>query len=134
MEGELIFLGFIMLIGQIILLQMWNANWFKKENFKMQRDTIKAENRIKLKKMEKELGLKGQSASTEIKNETNIMDLLKNLDRDKIADILEMLQGGENEPEGDTLTDIINKLPPEVIQNFLKGVNVGKKEDFTSQV
>jgi hypothetical protein len=135
MEGELIFLGFIMLIGQIILLQMWNANWFKKENFKMQRDTVKAENRIKLKKMEKELGLKGQSASSEIKNETNIMDLLKNLDKDKISDILEMLQGGDNETESDNITDLINKIPPEVIENFLKGINVGKKEeDFTSQV
>ena len=133
-EGELIFLGFIMLIGQIILLQLWQRNWFKKENFKLQRDTVKAENRIKLKKMEKELGLtKGKSASSEIKNETNIMDLLKNLDRDKIADILEMLQSGEREQSG--LGEIIDSLPPELISGFLEGVKGGKKEtEFKSQV
>jgi len=136
MEGELIFLGFIMLIGQIILMQMWNRNWFKKENFKLQRDTVKAENRMKIKKLEKELGLtKGKSASAEIKNDTGVMDLLKNLDNDKIAGILELLQSGES-PEGETgIVDIINKLPPEVIEGFLKGVKGGKNnQEFVSQV
>jgi len=136
MEGELIFLGFIMLIGQIILLQMWNANWFKKENFKMQRDTVKAENRIKLKKMERELGLtKGKSASSEIKDENSILDLLKGIDKDKIGDILGMLQEGESEG-GSAITDIINNLPPEVIEGFLSGLKNGKKQEtgFKAQV
>jgi hypothetical protein len=132
MEGELIFLGFIMLIGQIILLQMWNHNWFKKENFKLQRDTVKAENRIKLKKMEKELGLGGRSASTEIKNESSLIDLLKNLDRDKIGGILEALQPDEEQEGG--LTGIINNLPPELIENFLEGLKSGKKDEFKGQV
>jgi len=138
MEGELIFLGFIMLIGQIILLQMWNANWFKKENFKMQRDTVKAENRIKLKKMERELGLtKGKSASSEIKDENSILDLLKGIDKDKIGDILGMLQEGESEGGGGgAITDIINNLPPEVIEGFLSGLKNGKKQEtgFKAQV
>jgi hypothetical protein len=133
MEGELIFLGFIMLIGQIILLQLWNRNWFKKETFKLQRDTVKAENRIKLKKMEKELGItKGKSASNEIKNENSIMDLLSNLDKDKIVDILELLQGGGEEKEG--ISSILDQIPPEAIKAFLEGATSGKKEEFTSQV
>jgi hypothetical protein len=135
MEGELIFLGFIMLIGQVILFQMWNSSWFKKENFKLQRDTVKAENRIKIKKMEKELGLSGKSASREIKNESNLLDLLKNLDKDKVSDILGMLQGGEEAEEGGGgLSEIIDNLPPEVINSFLAGLKDGQKKEFKSQV
>ena len=135
MEGVLIFLGFIMLVGQIILFQMWNNSWFKKENFKLQRDTVKAENRLKLKKLEKEFGLKGKSVASEIKNESSIMDLLKNLDRDKITDILELLQGGETtEKEG--IAGILEQIPPELIEGFLNGLKDKQNQEgeFKSQV
>jgi len=137
MEGELIFLGFIMLIGQIILLQMWNRNWFKKENFKLQRDNVKAENRLKLKKLEKEFGLtKGRSASSEIKNAPDYIDLLKNLDPDKIRGILDVLQGGEEGESEGGIGDIIKQIPPEVIEGFLSGVKDGtqKQTGFKAQV
>jgi hypothetical protein len=86
--------------------------------------------------MEKELGLtKGRSSANEIKNENSIMDLLSNLDKDKITDILELLQGGETETSKGGIAEILDNLPPELIQGFLEGVKGGKKEqEFKSQV
>jgi len=50
--------------GSIIITQMWQLNWFKRENFKMQKANIMKENRIKYKKLERELGLsQGRSAT-----------------------------------------------------------------------
>jgi len=132
MEGELIFVGFIMLIGQIILMYMWNANWFKKENFKMQKQLVMKQNNLKLKKLEKDFGLQG---ATKIAPEAKGWgELLQNIDSDKIKDILSIVQGGDEESEGG-IGDLINNIPPEVIEGFLKGAKNGKKEpEFTPQV
>jgi hypothetical protein len=61
MEGELIIVSIISLIGTIIIATMFNANWFKKENFKLQKQNILAENRIKFKRLEKEMGLRDKA-------------------------------------------------------------------------
>ena len=45
------------IVGSIVVTQMWQLNWFKRENFKISRDVTKAENKLKLKKLEKELGI-----------------------------------------------------------------------------
>ncbi len=135
MEGELILMAFVMLIGQIIMLQMWNNNWFKKENFKIQKKNIEGENRLRLKKLEKELGLK-QSTPRDF-NETpgtmdtlaNLLPILKNLDPDQLGALIDKFTGGGEllEPEGG-LGGILNNIPPELIESFLKGLN--KKDEL----
>ena len=112
------------IVGSILVTQMWQMNWFKRENFKMQKTNVMAENRIKMKKLERELGLK--SSKTPVEHETpGVLDLLKGLDRDKIAGILEMLQDPDgsvdyDEPPKNDLLALIDKLPPGVVEGFLK--------------
>ena len=135
MEGELIFVGFIMLIGQIILMYMWNANWFKKENFKMQKSLVMKQNNLKLKKLERDLNLVGGSKLD--KEEKGLGDLIKGLDTDKIKGLLDMVQGEEDEDgEGGGLGGIIDNLPPDLVKNFVEGLKSGKKNETetTSQV
>ena len=96
MDGELIFMGIIMLVGQIILMQMWNANWFKKENFKIQKSNTMAENKIKLKKLEKDLGVTGGNYQ---KPEAGVIEQLKGIDIEKIKTGLNLIQKPEEEEE-----------------------------------
>lgn len=137
MEGELIFLGFIMLIGQIILLQMWNNNWFKKENFKIQKSNVMAENKLKLRKLEKEMGLKPtKGGKTEEKSTLNklgglaeLLPLLKMLDEDQLSGLVDRFIGGtdtgdEEQDEGlvDTLMGYAEEHP-DVVKGLLEGIS-----------
>lgn len=134
MEGELIFMAFVMLIGQIIMLQMWNNNWFKKENFKMEKSNVMAQNKLNLRKLEREMGL---SKSKEIveKEPPGIMStigdlapLLKNLDGDQIAALADKFIGGSEEPlteESGGVSDLLMDFAaknPEIVKGFLEGV------------
>jgi len=135
MEGELIFLGFIMLIGQIILMQMWQNGWFKKENFKMQKSMVMAENKLKIRKLEREMGL---TPGKEPKEKRGTFDtikdlapLLKNLNPDQIGALFDKFTGGGTEEyeEGDVedmLMDYAVKNP-EVVKEFLAGLTEGKE-------
>jgi hypothetical protein len=134
MEGELIFLGFVMLIGQIILLQMWNNNWFKKENFKMQRDIVKSENKLKLKKLEREMGLaKGSSEIKEkptvIDNLGGVLNLVKGLDPEQISALADRFIGSEEEGGGSPIDGLLEfaEKNPEVVKNFLDGLGSTKQ-------
>ena len=138
MEGELIFLGFIMLIGQIILLQMWNNNWFKKENFKMEKSLVMSKNKLSLRKLEKEMGLIPSKNITPVEGKgalgtlTDLAPLLKNLDADQLGGLIDKFVGGgesgEGEGEGD-LTSILMDYAtknPEMVQGLLEGLTKGK--------
>jgi hypothetical protein len=146
MEGELIIMGFMMLIGQIILMMMWQNNWFKKENFKIQKSNIMAQNKLQLRKLEKELGL-GKSKEIIEKEPTGLMStlgdlapLLKNLDGDQIAALADKFLGGQSEAQmeegGGSLGDMITDFAannPEMVKGFLEGIqqkgkgNIGDK-------
>lgn len=124
--------------GAIIVSQMWMHNWLKKENFKMQKSNIMAENRIKMKKLERELGLKGSKAPVE-HEKAGVLELLGGLDKDKIAGILDLLQGGgdvddyEPEPKSD-LERLISNLPPGVIEGFLKNIKGDQDQQENQQL
>lgn len=146
MEGELIFLGFIMLIGQIILLQMWNNNWFKKENFKIQKANVIAENRLKLKKLEKELGVTigktPKEPATLVEKIGGITDLLTTLEPDQVKALANkfLTRGDEEEYDEEEDEDLIGTLmknvPEEAIKGFLEGIGKGGSggQQFTGQV
>jgi len=135
MEGELIFLGFIMLIGQIILMEMWNRNWFKKENFKIQKSNLLATNKLQLRKLEKEMGLTPGKESKEKRGTfdtiKDLAPLLKNLDADQIGMLFDKFIGGgsgeeyeEENVEGMLMDYAVEN--PEVVKKFLAGLTEGK--------
>ena len=118
--GTSIIIGsFISLIGMIIILERNTVNWFKKENWKMQKTNIMNENRIKLRKMEKELGL----TKTPIKTESSIPSGL-------IGELVNTYLQNQSESGGGGLQDIIGGFienNPEIVESFVKGLT--KKEN-----
>jgi len=130
---EVFTIGIMGIIGSIIITQLFQLNWFKKENFKIQKSNVMAENRIKLKKLEREMGLP-PTRKTQTEPTGNILDALKNLDMDKIQGILEALGINEDETEGsptDTLIKMITENP-EIVGKFLGGIkekNTGNTGD-----
>lgn len=145
-------MGIVMLIGQVILMGMWNANWFKRENFKIQKSNVLAENRLNLRKLEKDLGL-GSSKKELLPTESPPTDklgllsqlaplapILAKLDSDQIGALIDkFVTGAESEEGGGGL---LESIPPELIESFLKGFKENKgsgdggvsSEDFTPQV
>ena len=138
MEGELIFLGFIMLIGQVILLQMYQHNWFKKENFKIQKFNIMAENKLKLKKLEKELGMSTGKAPKEEKsvgeNIGSWVSLLKSLDPDQIKALADQFLGQgeeyEEEEDEDIIGTILKNVDGDTIKNFIDGLSKKQQDQI----
>lgn len=142
MEGELIFLGFTMLIGQIILMQMWQNGWFKKENFKIQKSLVMAENKLKMRKLEREMGLTPSKKIVQDEKPgtmdtiSSLLPLLKNLDADQLGGIIDHFMGDAG-AEGDAKGDPIKMLMgyadrnPEMLEgviSFLKGMGAGHEE------
>lgn len=139
MEGELIVLGFMMLIGQIILMQMWQHGWFKKENFKIQKSNLMAENKLNIRKLEKDLGLTpGKTPKEQRGTFDTIKDLaplLKNLDGDQIGALIEKFTGGSGEEEEGNVEDLLMDYAvenPEVVKKFLEGLTEGKGGEESS--
>lgn len=137
MEGELIYLGFIMLIGQVILFQMYQMNWFKKENFKIKKTLDLAEIRIRMKKLEVDLGLKPSKAPKEeksaVENVGSWINLLKSLDPDQIKALADQFLGGgeeyEEEEDEDIIGTILKNVDKDTIKSFIDGL--GKKTQDT---
>jgi len=115
MDGELIIVSIISLIGTIIIASMFNANWFKRENFKLQKQNILAENRVKYKKLEREMGLNTKPASPEL---SALLPLAQRFLKPASEELLEDVV----EPDGITgaLLDYAT-AHPEIVQNLAKG-------------
>jgi len=134
MEGELIFLGFLMLIGQIILLQMWQNNWFKKENFKINKSNVMATNKLQLRKLEKEMGLTpGKMPKEEatgldkISGIAGLVPLLKGLDPDQVGALVDRFLGEGSSDSDDALSMLLGFADenPGVVKSFLEGLGQG---------
>ena len=135
MEGELIIVSFISLIGMIIVLQLRDRAYFKKANFKLQTDNVKAENRIKLKKLEREMGITSPKKEIAPISDSGaigaLLPLLSNLEPEQLGSIVSALTGGigEGEPEG--LTGIIMDFAeknPEMVKGLIEGFVAKKGE------
>ena len=113
------------IIGAIITTQLWQMNWFKRENFKIQKSNVMSQNKIKLRKLERDLGL-SKDKNVQPVEQKGILDLVKGMDRDKIEGILELLQNNEGSGEEGS-GSILDQIPPEIIQGFLQGIT--KKND-----
>jgi len=124
-DFALISVSIIGIIGAIITTQLWQMNWFKRENFKIQKSNVMSQNKIKLRKLERDLGL-NKDKNVQPVEQKGILDLVKGMDRDKIEGILELLQNNEGSGEEGT-GSILDQIPPELIQGFLQGIS--KKND-----
>jgi len=146
-EGELIAVSVISGIFGIIGIYILNMNWFKKENFRIQRDNIKAENKLKLKKLERELGLqKGAPAAAPapaIGGDLGgiigaLAPLAKNLSGDQIQQLAEMFlnyqQEGGSEPGGigETLANFYGDNK-EMVDGLLQGIGNKLQENKGGQ-
>lgn len=125
--------GLIMNVFFIFVYLLSQRSWFLKENFKIQKSNIMAENRIKLKKLEREMGV----SHTPVKEEPtgNILDLIKNLDIDKIQGILELLGVNEEEQTGSPIDTLVKMATenPEIVSKFIGGLkekNTGKIGEY----
>lgn len=121
--------GFMFLIGTILFIQLNNHNWFKKENWKWNKQQTNAVNKIKLEKLRKEIGVKEQPST----------NLLKNIDIGNL--ISNYLEGQGEDEEGTSETGMISNLlqgflqteqGQQMAQKFLSGItkNPDSEENF----
>lgn len=122
MGDSLILMGFINLIGIIIILEFRDRSWFKKENFKIQKTNVMAQNKLTLKKMAKEMGVtltpqKQEPAGT-LDTIKMLAPILQNLDPDTVGLLADRFLGGE---DADTDRGFMG-IPQGVIDSAIKGI------------
>jgi hypothetical protein len=130
MEGELIIVSVISLIGCIIVTQLFNHNWFRRQNMKYGHEA----NMYKLRKSYSQTKTPPSApASSPISLANNLPEILKlvrGLDPDQLGSLLDIVGGGSIEAEPETASDILSTLireNPELVQSFVKGLTHGKE-------
>ena len=125
--------------GSILITQMWQMNYFKRENFKFNLSQQKRADGIKFRKLERELGIK-KGKEQDNTTDTNLIELLSNLDLDKIKGLTGLIQKNDDyeepdEGEDDIINNILDyaKNNPEVANQFLKQLNIGQGQQQTQQ-
>jgi len=140
-DTGLIVMSLISLAGMVLIFTLNNSTWFKKENFKIQKKVLMDENRIKMKRLERELGLKN-AAPVEYTEPRNTLDvagdilpILKNLDGEQIKGLAGIFLGNDDErdydaPEPDLTSMLVDYATknPEVVQGLLNGITKPKTE------
>jgi hypothetical protein len=131
MGTAIIVSSFLTMIGLLVFSQLGLRNYFKKENFKISKSNIMAQNKLNLKKLEREMGLTPSKSPKEEKS-GSVLDtlgalapLIKNLEPDQIAGLIEAFIGGEGgAATGDFISNFVNENP-ELVNNFLEGLKGG---------
>lgn len=136
-DTGLIVCSVISLIGMLIFFTINNNNWFKRQNFKVQVANVKAENKLKIKKLERELGINTTSKSvSSLSTDTpNILSslapILKNLDGDQLKGLAEQfLPEAAEETEPDGIGGMLLNFAqenPEIVEGLLQGITKGKE-------
>ena len=103
--GTAILIGSVAnIFGMILFMYTRDLSWFKKENFKMQKSNVMAQNKIKLKKLEKDLGI--STSRTPASSDKGLIESIQGLDLNKIRGLLDFVAKDEEEgPEEDTQAD-----------------------------
>lgn len=129
MDGELIVVALISTMGMVVTIQLLQHNWYKKENFRVKIKNINAENRIKLKKLERELGLKGETraaaadSKSPLDNLGGLLSIAKELEPDQLRAVIDMFTSGELGGEGGEYSEL---MP--LVKGFLEGMNKPQEE------
>ena len=145
-DTGLIVVSIISLAGMVLLFTLNNSTWFKKENFKIQKSNVMAQNKLTLRQMERDMGLKPTKkiVSEEPKSTVDLakdfIPILKNLSGEQIQALADKFLSPEDqayeEPGGD-LTGMLIKYAtenPELVEGLLKGLSEGKNAGGQSQV
>ena len=125
-----------MQIGTLITILLWSnlslSKYFKKENFKTGLTNVRATNKLQLKKLEREMGLKpGSSKATpgKLGNIGSLMDLIplaKALEPEQLKELASMfLEGGFEGEEAQEGGGLLDNIPKSVIDSFIKGLTEG---------
>jgi hypothetical protein len=135
MEGELVIVSIISMAGMILVTQLWQMNWFKRENFKIQKKNIMDENKIKLDQLKKEMGLpsrRKKALGPELDLDSSnifikLLPLIKKLDGEQISSLVERFMPESLEDTGGTggpLDLVLNYAEehPDVVKSFLDGI------------
>jgi hypothetical protein len=147
MDESFIVVSVITTFGGICALLLMDRNWFRRERFKLERDTLKQENNLRMKKMARDLGLdikknpplsspaQASAPSSPLDSLTSLLPLMKNLAPEQIQDLIGVLAGGseadESTSEGMGLPGGLDGLlefakeNPAIVQGFLKGIKGG---------
>jgi len=125
--------SFMSLFGMVILLQINNNNWFKRQQWKLDAGNIKAENKLRLKKLEKDMGLNTRASKKEAEElpQGNLLGqlapLLKNLDGETLKSLADTFLPNsieEEAPEGisGALLNFAEENP-EIVNGILQGIS-----------
>lgn len=119
-------------------ISLLNHNWFKKETFKLDIFNQKKEYNLRLKKLERDLGLT-KTKTSHPPTETapapdtlsSLLSIAKGLNPEQLTSVLEMIKGaaadGDLPEKAEGLMGIIDEHP-ELVEAFLKGLGKGKDE------
>lgn len=128
MEGELIIVTLISSTFGLIGLMLINRNWFLRQK-------IKYDYQLKRAKMTKRLSTPVVQEKSGFDTVKDLLPLFKGLDSDQIGALADrFLGGGEELPiESGGLNSILDNIPPELIQSFLKGLTKDKEAPGNDQ-
>ena len=118
-EGEIIIVALISTLGGLAGIQMLNHNWFKRQD-------IKYRYQLKRAKIGKKYNMPVKQEQSTLSQIGDLIPIIKNLDPDQIGGLIDMISG-EGIPESGGVEGLLDKIPPEVIDGFLKGL--AKKEN-----
>lgn len=126
MEGELIIVSLISSTFGLIGIMLLNHNWFARQK-------MKYNYQIKRAKLSKKHNTPVKEEKSPVENISQWLPLLKNLDGDQIGALADRFLGGGEEIEEASagLEGILDKIPPELIDSFIKGIS--KKESGTNE-
>lgn len=123
--------------GSILVSQMWQLNWFKRENFKYKQSIDRKENSLRFRKLEKDLKLKESGPIPP--REKGLLESLQGLDPAIIQRFLTPLQkdneeydeGPEYEEKPDITTTILEmaKDNPDLVKKFIGNLGSGSDEN-----
>ena len=128
---SMIVVSIISLAGTILIFMLNNSNWFKRENFKLQKSNILAENRLKLKKLQKDLDLQNTPLPNPPPEQPPLLDLLRNVDINTVKTLLGTVQQDDEdiidiEPEGKPdIMEVIGKVVgdnPELVGKVINSI------------
>ncbi len=135
----LIIVSLISIAGTILITQMMQMGWFKKERFRFDQATKRKEYNINFKALEKKLGMQQSAPMTE---DRGIIESIKGLDLDKVQSMLQLAQKPEDQEEIEYYDDDPKTLPeqliqfatenPEIAQKFIGNLGIGGGGDSAS--
>ena len=152
MDESFIIVSVITTLGGLCGLLLLDRNWFRRERFKLERDTLKQENNLRFKKMAQDMGLNRKSTPPSInapgpENQgiASFLPLLSQLAPEQIGDIVGILSGktapDEAAPQDDGglpagldgLLEFASKNP-ELVKGFLSGMNKGENPQLSENL